>query len=111
MNFVPARLTAAFIAALASVWPDCSGRKAVRIALAQHAWLPSPNPAGAKRRRRAPAAQACRTDLAKRRDHQIAAAAIACAVLQVSGFVGRHVGADGLLGAESFCFSGLTALV
>src|SRR4030095_2167102 len=43
MNFVPARLTAVFIAAIASALPDCAGRKAVRIALAQHAWLPSPN--------------------------------------------------------------------
>jgi adenosylcobinamide-phosphate synthase len=43
MNFVPARLTSLFIATVAAVLPGCSGPKALRIALAQHAWLPSPN--------------------------------------------------------------------
>src|SRR6185503_7850883 len=43
MNFVPARLTWLLLAAVAMVWPGCSGRKALRIGLEQHAILPGPN--------------------------------------------------------------------
>jgi adenosylcobinamide-phosphate synthase len=43
MNFVAARLTGLLIAAVAALLPGCSGRKALRVALAQHARLPSPN--------------------------------------------------------------------
>jgi adenosylcobinamide-phosphate synthase len=43
MNFVPARLTWLWIAAMAAVLPGCSGLKALRIGLAQHALLPGPN--------------------------------------------------------------------
>jgi adenosylcobinamide-phosphate synthase len=43
MNFVPARLTTLLIAAVAAILPGCSGPKALRIALAQHGRLPSPN--------------------------------------------------------------------
>jgi adenosylcobinamide-phosphate synthase len=43
MNFVPARLTWLLLAAVAVVWPGCSGRKALRIGLEQHAMLPGPN--------------------------------------------------------------------
>ena len=116
MNFVPARLTAVFIAAIASALPDCSGRKAVRIALAQHAWLPSPNSgwseaaaAGALQRRligpiwrsgemvtdiwvgeRSDPTLATQADVRRARvlvaATGIAAAAVACATLQVSGF-------------------------
>jgi len=43
MNFIPARLTWLVIAAVAAVLPGCSGLKALRIGLAQHAWLPGPN--------------------------------------------------------------------
>ncbi len=43
MNYVPARLTWLLIAAVAAVLPCCSGRKAFRIGLAQHAVLLGPN--------------------------------------------------------------------
>ena len=43
MNFVPARLTWLLIAAVAAVWPRCSGSKAYRIGFEQHAVLPGPN--------------------------------------------------------------------
>jgi len=43
MNFVPARLTWLWIAAIAALLPGCSGLKALRIGLAQHALLPGPN--------------------------------------------------------------------
>ncbi len=43
MNYVPARLTWLLIAAVAAVLPGCSGRKAFRIGLAQHAILLGPN--------------------------------------------------------------------
>jgi adenosylcobinamide-phosphate synthase len=116
MNFVPARLTAVVIAAMASVLAGCSGRKAVRIALAQHAWLPSPNSgwseaaaAGALQRRLVGpiwrngemvtdiwVGERSDPTLATEADVQralvlvaatgIAAAAAACATLQASGF-------------------------
>jgi adenosylcobinamide-phosphate synthase len=43
MNYVPARLTWLLIAAVAALLPGCSGRKAFRIGLAQHAILLGPN--------------------------------------------------------------------
>jgi adenosylcobinamide-phosphate synthase len=43
MNYVPARLTWILLIAAAAVLPRCSARKAFRIGLAQHAWLPGPN--------------------------------------------------------------------
>jgi len=43
MNFIPARLTWLLIAAVAAAVPGCSGPKALRIGLAQHALLPGPN--------------------------------------------------------------------
>jgi adenosylcobinamide-phosphate synthase len=43
MNYVPARLTWLLIAAVAAVLPSCSGRKAFRIGLRQHAILLGPN--------------------------------------------------------------------
>jgi adenosylcobinamide-phosphate synthase len=43
MNFIPARLTWLLIAAVAAAVPGCSGSKALRIGLAQHAVLPGPN--------------------------------------------------------------------
>jgi adenosylcobinamide-phosphate synthase len=43
MNYLPARLTWLTIAAIASVMPGCSGRKAWRIGLEQHAVLLGPN--------------------------------------------------------------------
>lgn len=43
MNYLPARLTWLLIAAVATVWPGCSGTKAFRVGLAQHAILPGPN--------------------------------------------------------------------
>jgi len=43
MNFIPARVTWLVIAAVAAVLPECSGLKALRIGLAQHARLPGPN--------------------------------------------------------------------
>jgi len=58
MNYLPARLSALLIVAVAVVTPNCSARMALRIALAQHSALPSPNSgwseaamAGAIRRR------------------------------------------------------------
>ena len=43
MNFVPARATWLLLGAVALVLPGCSGRKAWRVGLAQHALLPGPN--------------------------------------------------------------------
>ena len=43
MNFVPARMTWLLIAAVAAVLPGCSGRKALRVGMEQHALLPGPN--------------------------------------------------------------------
>jgi adenosylcobinamide-phosphate synthase len=43
MNFVPARVTWLLLGAVALVLPGCSGRKAWRVGLAQHALLPGPN--------------------------------------------------------------------
>jgi adenosylcobinamide-phosphate synthase len=43
MNFVPARLTWLIIAVAAAVLPGCSGAKALRVGLSDHAVLPSPN--------------------------------------------------------------------
>jgi adenosylcobinamide-phosphate synthase len=43
MNFVPARVTWLLVAAVAAVLPAYSGRKALRVGLAQHALLPGPN--------------------------------------------------------------------
>lgn len=43
MNFIPARVTWLAIAAVAAVLPGCSGLKALRVGLAQHARLPGPN--------------------------------------------------------------------
>jgi adenosylcobinamide-phosphate synthase len=43
MNYVPARMTWLLIAAVAAVLPSCSGRKALRIGLEQHAILLGPN--------------------------------------------------------------------
>jgi adenosylcobinamide-phosphate synthase len=43
MNFIPARLTFGLLALTAVAIPGCSGRKAVRIGLSQHARLPGPN--------------------------------------------------------------------
>jgi len=43
MNFLPARLTWLVIAAVAAILPACSGLKAWRIGLAQHAILLGPN--------------------------------------------------------------------
>jgi adenosylcobinamide-phosphate synthase len=43
LNYIPARLTWVLIAAAAMMLPRCSGRKALRIGLAQHAILPGPN--------------------------------------------------------------------
>jgi adenosylcobinamide-phosphate synthase len=43
MNYVPARLACALIAAAAVVVPACSSRKAWTVALTQHGALPSPN--------------------------------------------------------------------
>jgi adenosylcobinamide-phosphate synthase len=43
MNYVPARVTWLLIAAVAAVLPSCSGRKALRIGLRQHAILLGPN--------------------------------------------------------------------
>ena len=43
MNYVPARMTWLLIAAVAAVLPSCSGRKAYRIGLRQHAILLGPN--------------------------------------------------------------------
>jgi adenosylcobinamide-phosphate synthase len=43
MNYVPARLTWLLIAIVAAVLPSCSGEKAFRIGLAQHAILLGPN--------------------------------------------------------------------
>jgi adenosylcobinamide-phosphate synthase len=43
MNYVPARLTWLLLAAVAAVLPRCSGRKALRVGLEQHALVPGPN--------------------------------------------------------------------
>jgi adenosylcobinamide-phosphate synthase len=43
MNYVPARLTWLLIAGVATLLPSCSGRKALRIGVRQHAILPGPN--------------------------------------------------------------------
>jgi len=43
MNYVPARLTWLLISIVAAVLPSCSGEKAFRIGLAQHAILLGPN--------------------------------------------------------------------
>jgi adenosylcobinamide-phosphate synthase len=43
MNYVPARATWLLIAGVAAVVPGCSARKALRVGLADHAVLPSPN--------------------------------------------------------------------
>jgi adenosylcobinamide-phosphate synthase len=43
MNYVPARLTWLLIAGVAAMLPSCSGRKAFRIGLRQHAILLGPN--------------------------------------------------------------------
>ena len=43
MNFIPARLTWLLIAAVAATVPGCSGPKALRVGLQQHAVLPGPN--------------------------------------------------------------------
>jgi adenosylcobinamide-phosphate synthase len=43
MNFAPARLTWLLVSAVAAVLPGCSGKKALRIGLEQHAILPGPN--------------------------------------------------------------------
>ncbi len=43
MNFVPARLTWLLVAAVAALLPRCSGRKALRVGMEQHALLPGPN--------------------------------------------------------------------
>jgi adenosylcobinamide-phosphate synthase len=43
MNFVPARLTWLLVAAVAAVFPEYSGRKALRVGIDQHALLPGPN--------------------------------------------------------------------
>ena len=43
MNFVPARLTWLLIAGVAAMLPRCSGRKALRVGVQQHAVLPGPN--------------------------------------------------------------------
>ena len=43
MNYVPARLTWLLIAAVATVLPSCSGRKAFGVGLEQHAILLGPN--------------------------------------------------------------------
>jgi adenosylcobinamide-phosphate synthase len=43
MNYLPARLTWLLIAAVAAALPSCSGRKAFRIGLSQHAILLGPN--------------------------------------------------------------------
>jgi len=43
MNYVPARLTWLLIAIVAAVLPSCSGEKAFRMGLAQHAILLGPN--------------------------------------------------------------------
>ena len=43
MNFVPARLTWLLVAAVAAVLPRCSGQKALRVGMEQHALLPGPN--------------------------------------------------------------------
>jgi adenosylcobinamide-phosphate synthase len=43
MNYLPARMTWLIIAALASVLPGCSGRKAWTVGLRQHALLLGPN--------------------------------------------------------------------
>ena len=43
MNFVPARATWLLLAAVATVLPRLSGRKALTIGLAQHAVVPGPN--------------------------------------------------------------------
>jgi adenosylcobinamide-phosphate synthase len=43
MNYVPARLTWLLVSAVALLLPGCSGRKAWRIGVHQHAVLPGPN--------------------------------------------------------------------
>jgi adenosylcobinamide-phosphate synthase len=43
MNWIPARLTFLLMALLAAALPGFSGRKALRVALSQHALLPGPN--------------------------------------------------------------------
>jgi adenosylcobinamide-phosphate synthase len=43
MNFLPARLTWLLVAAVAALWPEYSGRKALRVGIDQHALLPGPN--------------------------------------------------------------------
>jgi adenosylcobinamide-phosphate synthase len=43
MNYVPARLTWLLISVVAAALPSCSGRKAFRVGLRQHAVLPGPN--------------------------------------------------------------------
>lgn len=43
LNYVPARLTWLLIAGVAALLPRCSGAKALRVGLAQHAILPGPN--------------------------------------------------------------------
>jgi adenosylcobinamide-phosphate synthase len=43
MNYLPARLTWLFIAAVAAVWPRCSAAKAIRVGWAQHGVLLGPN--------------------------------------------------------------------
>jgi adenosylcobinamide-phosphate synthase len=43
MNLVPARLTWLLVALVAAVLPRCSGRKALRVGIEQHALLPGPN--------------------------------------------------------------------
>lgn len=43
MNWIPSRLTALLIAGLSALLPGFSGRKALRVALSQHALLPGPN--------------------------------------------------------------------
>jgi adenosylcobinamide-phosphate synthase len=43
MNWIPARLSLALLAAAAALLPGCSAVACWRIGLAQHAWLPGPN--------------------------------------------------------------------
>jgi adenosylcobinamide-phosphate synthase len=43
LNYIPARLTWLLIAGVAVMLPRCSGGKALRVGLAQHAILPGPN--------------------------------------------------------------------
>jgi adenosylcobinamide-phosphate synthase len=43
LNYIPARITWLLISAVAVILPRCSGRKALRVGLAQHGVLPGPN--------------------------------------------------------------------